>query len=109
MGNLSSNPQFTRAELEFIRTEFYASLSNGAKDPLFEAVYRKSKAILNGTTDETKREPPKFNTLIGRVDGSIIPGQSDTCPTCGGGYVWAFEGWMHDCRPAQKTSGDSHE
>jgi hypothetical protein len=43
---VSALVEFTREELVFIRTEFHASLSNGAEDPLFERVYQKARAAL---------------------------------------------------------------
>jgi hypothetical protein len=45
--------QFTREELDMIRTEFYASLANGAEHPLFQQVYDKVHAIICGLPVET--------------------------------------------------------
>jgi hypothetical protein len=48
-----SNGSFSRAELEFIRNEMYASTANGAEHPMFDAVYQKAKALLIGSPVET--------------------------------------------------------
>jgi hypothetical protein len=79
--NSPSNQQFTREELEFIGMEAYASICNGATDPLFEAIYAKSRALSARsaveTTDEWKclncgwtDEPP---TVCAKCSGPMSP------------------------------------
>lgn len=49
----SSNLQFTREQIEFIRNEMYASLSCGATDPLFQAIYDRAGEVLRGAHETT--------------------------------------------------------